>query len=74
MGDDPLPAEVDPLMDAIATQAAEYAVGRYGLHLSKDRQLRLWERHYDGALASLVAYQDILDAQKVRREAFECLN
>jgi hypothetical protein len=58
----------------IATNAADYAVGKYGQHLSKGKQMALWQRHYDCALGAMLALEDAIQARKVRARAFISLN
>lgn len=60
---------MDKLMKQIATNAADYAVGRYGQHLPKGKQIRLWKRFYDSALASLMTFEEVDGARKVRARA-----
>ena len=57
---------MDPLMEQIATNAADYAVGKYGLHMSKGRQIRLWKRYYDSAMAALMTFEEVDGARKTR--------
>jgi hypothetical protein len=47
------------LMDQIATNAADYAVAQYGLHLPAFQQRRLWKRFYESALAALMTFEEL---------------
>ena len=61
---------MNPLMQQLATNAGDYAVGKYGMHLPKGRQLALWKRYYDSTLAALMAYEDITRARSIRARSF----
>ena len=54
------------LMDQIATNAADYAVGQYGRHLPGSQQQRLWKRYYDSALAALMTFEELNAARSIR--------
>jgi hypothetical protein len=60
---------MDELMRQIATNAADYAVGKFGQRLPKGRQIRLWKRHYDNVYASLITFDDLQRARRVRAMA-----
>ncbi len=62
------------LMRQIATNAADYAVGKYGQHLSKGKQLALWQRHYDSVIASLMTFDDLQRARRIRAQAIASEN
>jgi hypothetical protein len=57
---------MNTLMDQIATNAADYAVGKYGLRLPGSQQQRLWKRYYDSALAALMTYEELGTARAIR--------
>lgn len=57
---------MNELIRQIAEAAGDDAVQRYGQGLPKGKQLALWQRYYDTALASLVAYEDLQRAHRVR--------
>ncbi len=54
------------LIRQIATNAADHAVGAFGQHLDKQRQLRLWKRFYDSARSSLITFHGLQDRPSVR--------
>ena len=60
---------MNPLMDQIATNAADYAVGQYGLHLPGSKQQRLWKRYYESALAALMTFEELNVACGIRARA-----
>jgi hypothetical protein len=64
----------DQLIHQIATNAADYAVGAFGMHLDKHRQLRLWKRYYDSALSSLITFQGLQRSHRTRGLAEASVN
>jgi hypothetical protein len=65
---------MDPLMSQVAIQAADDAIGRFGLHLPHRKQRRLWKRYYDSTLAALMTFEEINGARKVRARSFTSHN
>ena len=61
---------MDDIIRDIAANAADYAVGKFGQHLPKGKQLALWQRYYDTAIASIYAYEEIRRARSIRARAF----
>lgn len=57
---------MDELMTQIASNAGDYAVDRYGFHLAKPHQIKLWHRYYDSVLAALMTYEEFERARRVR--------
>lgn len=57
---------MNTLMDQIATNAADYALGQYGPHLPGSKQQRLWKRYYDSALAALMTFEELNTARAIR--------
>jgi hypothetical protein len=57
---------MNTLMDQIATNAADYAVAKYGLHLTAFQQQRLWKRYYDSALAALMTFEELNTPRAIR--------
>jgi hypothetical protein len=60
---------MNALMDQIATNAADYAVSKYGLHLPGSKQQRLWKRHYESAMAALLTFEELKQARAIRARA-----
>jgi hypothetical protein len=60
---------MDKLMIQIATNAAEYAVGRWGQNLPRAKQLALWKRFHDSSYVSFIAYHNLSQARRVRARA-----
>ena len=61
---------MDDIIREIAANAADYAVGQFGQHLPKGKQLALWQRYYDTAIASIYAFEEIRRARSIRARAF----
>jgi hypothetical protein len=64
----------EELIRQLATNAADYAVGAFGQHLPKHRQMRLWKRHFDSVLASLITFQELQRSNRVRALAMASEN
>jgi hypothetical protein len=60
---------MDELMRQVATNAAEYAVGKYGQNLPKAKQIALWKRYYDNSLSSLITFHELQHARRIRAQA-----
>ncbi len=60
---------MNTLMDQIATNAADYAIAKFGLHLPGSKQQRLWKRYYDSALAALMTFEELNAARAIRARA-----
>lgn len=57
---------MDELIEELASNAADLEVARTAMNRPKHRQLRVWKRTYDSVYASLVAYQEIERARRIR--------
>ena len=68
------PLMTDPLMTEIAANAADWAVGKYAMHLPKGHRLTIWRRYYDSALAALMAFEDLNRARAVKVRAITSEN
>ena len=61
---------MNPLIEQIANAAGQYAVDNWGQDLPKGKQLKLFKRHYDTALAALVAFDDMTRSINRLSQAF----
>lgn len=59
----------DELIQQIARHAAEHAAATYGKGKTKGQQLTVYQMVFDGALAALMAFEEVIKGRIQRREA-----